>query len=139
MSAEQNIQTVQAAYAAFVRGDMQTLISTLDENIEWVTPEIDGIPETGTKHGHAGAREFFQSVNAIWEFEIFEPREFIASGDRVAVQGHYRMKSRQTGLVGQSDWVMVFRFRDGKCVHYQEYTDTAALRQAATGARTAGA
>jgi ketosteroid isomerase-like protein len=33
---------------------------------------------------------------------------------------------------------MVWRFRNGKCTHFQEYTDTAALSNALT-ARAAGA
>ena len=36
------------------------------------------------ERGHAGVLEFFQAVNECWEFEAFEPREFIASGELLA-------------------------------------------------------
>jgi ketosteroid isomerase-like protein len=108
-------------------------MAQLDEAIEWITPQMAGMPGSGTKNGHAGVAEFFQAVNDCWEFQAFEPREFIASGDLLAVQGYYRAKARQTGKVAESDWVMVWRFRDGKCIHFQEYTDTATLSQALIG------
>jgi uncharacterized protein len=132
MSTEQNIKAAQAGYAAFGRGDMQGVLAQLDENIEWVTPQMAGMPGSGTKNGHAGVLEFFQAVQECWEFQAFEPREFIASGDLLAVQGYYRAKGRKTGVVAESDWVMVWRFRNGKCTHFQEYTDTAALAKALT-------
>jgi ketosteroid isomerase-like protein len=138
MSAEQNIKSAQAGYAAFGRGDMQGVLAQLDETIEWVTPETAGMPGSGTKHGHKGVLEFFQAVNECWDFQAFEPRDFIASGDLLAVQGYYRAKARKTGIVAESRWVMVWKFRDGKCVHFEEYTDTAALSHALT-AQGAGA
>jgi ketosteroid isomerase-like protein len=133
MSAEQNIKAAQSGYAAFQRGDMPGVLAQLDETIEWVTPQLAGMPGSGPKRGHAGVLEFFQAVKECWEFEAFEPREFIPSGDLLAVQGYYRAKARKTGLVAESDWVMVWRFRNGKCTHFQEYTDTAALARALTG------
>jgi ketosteroid isomerase-like protein len=43
MSAEQNIKTAQAGYAAFQRGDIPGVLGQLDEAIEWVTPETVGM------------------------------------------------------------------------------------------------
>jgi len=57
---------------------------------------------------------------------------FIASGDLLAVEGYYRAKARHTGLVAESDWVMVWHFQNGKCTRFQEYTDTAVLAKALT-------
>jgi len=133
MSSEQNIKAAQSGYAAFGRRDIQGILALLDEHIEWVTPELPGVPASGAKRGHEAVAEFFRSLEKHWEFEAFEQREFIASGDLLAVQGYYRVKSRQTGLVAESPWVMVWRFHNGKCVHFQEYTDTAALAKALTG------
>ena len=140
MSTEQNIRAAQAGYAAFARGDMDGVLAQLDENIEWVTPQVAGMPGSGTKHGHTGVLDFFKAVRECWEFEAFEPREYIASGEVLAVEGFYRAKARGTGLVAESGWVMVWRFRNGKCIHFQEYTDTAVLSKALVGAdRSIGA
>jgi len=132
MTSEQNVQAVQSAYAAFGRGDIGGIIAILDENIEWKTPKAAEMPHTGLKKGHAGVLEFFGSVAETWEFEAFEPREFIASGDEVVVRGYYRMKSRRTGRTAESDWAMLWRFRNGRVTHFQEYTDTAVLRDVLT-------
>jgi ketosteroid isomerase-like protein len=132
MSAEQNIQSAQAGYAAFQRGNIAGILAQLDESIEWITPAMPGMPGSGVKHGHAGVLEFFQAVSECWDFQAFEPREYIASGDLVAVQGSYRATARKTGMQAESPWVMVWRFRNGKCVQFQEYTDTAVLSRALT-------
>ncbi len=134
MSTEQNIRAAQAGYAAFARGDIDGVLAQLDENVEWVTPEIAGMPGSGTKHGHTGVLEFFKAVKECWDFQIFEPREYVASGDLLAVEGYYKAQARKTGLIAESGWVMLWRFRNGKCVHFQEYTDTAALSKALVGA-----
>lgn len=137
MSTDENVKTVQEAYAAFGRGDIAGVLNCLDPNIEWRTPEFDVMPHSGTVHGHDRVMGFFASVSETWEFETFEPREYIASGDRVAVQGHYRAGSRKTGRVAETDWVMVWRLRGGKATHFQEYVDTAALLDALTARATA--
>ena len=133
MPEQQNIQAAKMGYDAFGRGDMQGVLAQLDEKIEWITPQMAEMQGSGTKRGHAGVLEFFQAVHECWEFEAFEPREFIASGDLLAVQGYYRAKARKTGIVAESHWVMVWRFRNGKCTHFQEYTDTATLAKALAG------
>jgi ketosteroid isomerase-like protein len=74
VSAEQNIKAARAGYEAFQRGDIPGVMAQLDEAIEWITPEMAGMPGSGTKKGHAGVAEFFQAVNDCWEFQAFEPR-----------------------------------------------------------------
>lgn len=136
MSAEENIRIAQKAYADFGRGDIPAVLDAVDENVEWVTPDI-GLPPGGTYRGRAAVAQFFQQVGETWEFRAFEPREYIASGDRVAVQGSYAFTSRSTGRSASCDWVMVWKMRDGKVVQFQEYVDTAVLRDALTKASAA--
>ena len=129
MSAETNIQIAQKAYADFGRGDISALLNAVDEKVEWVTPDIGHAPG-GTYRGRAEVARFFQQVGETWEFRAFEPREYIASGDQVAVLGSYAFTSRATGRSASCDWAMVWKMRDGKVVHFQEYVDTAVLRDA---------
>ena len=133
MTPEDNIKIAQKAYADFSRGDIAGVLAALDEQIEWKTPESVGMPASGTQKGKDGVAGFFKSVGETWDFQAFEPREFIASGDVLAVEGYYRAKARKTGMVAESPWVMVWRFRNGKCIHFQEYTDSAVLERALTG------
>src|SRR5437867_9211257 len=92
---EANIQIAKNAYAAFGRGDIAAILNVLDENIVWTTP--GNMPDSGTRRGPAEAAKFFQSVGELWDFQAFEPRDYIASGEQVAVVGSYTGTARSTG------------------------------------------
>jgi ketosteroid isomerase-like protein len=134
---EQNVQIAKAGYAAFGRGDIGAILALLDEDIVWKTPGSGVSHLTGVHNGHRGVAEFFSRVAEIWEYEAFEPREYIAGGNHVAVVGYYRVRSRKTGRTAESDWTMVWKFRNGKTVHFQEFNDSAVLEAALTEASAA--
>jgi len=129
MSAEDNnVRQVQSAYAAFSRGDVAGVLATLSDDILWISPGNSAA--AGERRGKQEVAGFFQTINEMWEFLAFEPREFIASGDRVVALGRYDVRSRQTGRTAASHWAMAFTFRDGLVVHFQEFTDTSTLEAA---------
>ena len=47
-------------------------------------------------------REFFKVLGESSEFEVFEPQEYIAQGDKVVVLGHERQRIRATGQVSSA-------------------------------------
>ena len=96
MSTEANIQIAKKAYADFGRGDIAAILAVLDDNVEWTTPG-EGVPTAGTRRGKAEVAKFFQTVAETWDFQAFEPRDYIASGDQVAVCGSYTATARSTG------------------------------------------
>lgn len=53
------------------------------------------------------------------------------------VRGTYRPRSHKTGPTVTAEWVMAWRFRDGKVTHFQGYTDSAVLRDALTARASA--
>src|SRR5690348_16422934 len=112
MSTQPNIAFVQKAYADFLAGDIASILAALTDDIEWTTPGR-GVPTSGTRHGKAEVAEFFQKVAETWNFTAFEPREYIASGDMVAAIGSYTAIARATGRNVTSEWVMVWKIRDG--------------------------
>jgi len=132
MTPEQNVEIVKKAYADFGRGDVAALLAALDADVSWTTPASVEMPCAGAVKGVAGVADFFKSVGETWDFESFEPQQFVASGDRVMVQGHYRTRSRNTGRMTECDWVMAWTLRNGKVTAFQEYTDSALLRDALT-------
>jgi len=129
MSEAQNTQLVKDAYAAFQRGDINTILDMLDDAVDWhgVIGTEGVLPQAGPRHGRAAVAEFFKQVGESTTFDTFEPREFIAQGDKVAVQGHYRGKANTTGKTYDTDWVMTFEIRGGKVVRFREFTDSAQL------------
>jgi ketosteroid isomerase-like protein len=128
MSEQANVQVVQAAYVAFTRGDIQSILNTLSDDVEWIEPPVE--PLGGTYRGREGVAKFFQKVSETSDFSSFEPREFVAQGDRVVALGHYSATVRATGRVYGCDWAMVFTFTNGKISRFQEFTDTAAYAAA---------
>lgn len=137
MSEQANVQVVQEAYAAFQRGDIQAILSSLSENVEWTAPGVE--PVAGTYRGRDGVANFFQKVKDTVEFSAFEPREYVAQGDRVIALGSYKARASATGKAYDADWVMSFTFRDGKVVKFQEFTDTAVIAAALTATSAATA
>jgi ketosteroid isomerase-like protein len=137
MSEQSNVQVIQEAYAAFQRGDIQSILNSLSEDVEWIAPGVE--PVAGTYRGKEGAAQFFRKVKETVEFSAFEPREYVAQGDRVIALGNYRGTGSATGKSYQSDWVMSFTLRDGKVTKFQEFTDTAAIAAALTATSAATA
>src|SRR6187455_2164154 len=132
MSETQNTQIVKDAYAAFGRGDVNAILALLDENVEWEGVKgTEGVaPHAGKRQGKAAVGQFFQQLGSTLDFQLFEPREFVAQGDSVVAIGRYKATVKATKKVSESDWVMVFNFRNGKIVRFREFTDSAAVIRA---------
>ena len=132
MNEAQNTQIVKNAYAAFQRGDIGGVLATLDDSIEWqaVIGTEGVVPHAGVRRGTNGVAEFFQLLGGTMDFHAFEPQEFIAEGDQVAVVGKYKAQVKQTAKTIESGWVMVFTLKNGKVVRFREFTDSAQLVKA---------
>jgi ketosteroid isomerase-like protein len=132
MNEKQNTQVVQDAYAAFGRGDITALLGYMTDDVQWqpVIGTASHVPFSGERRGTNEVAEFFRQVAATEDFQQFEPREFVAQGDKVVAIGHYRAVTKPTGRGFESDFVMVFTLRDGKVARFQEFTDSAAINAA---------
>jgi hypothetical protein len=127
MSEQQNVKVVQDAYAAFGRGDIQGILDSLTDNVEWRTPGEGLLPQGGTHHGKDGVSNFFQTVSQTMQFGRFEPKTFVAQGDIVVATGYYDGTVKTTGRHFEADFAMKFTFQGDKVAKFQEYTDTAAI------------
>ena len=135
MSADRNTQVVKDAYAAFLRGDVAAILNVLTDDVEWegVKGTEGTLPQAGLRRGKAEVARFFQEVDSSTQFERFEPQEYIAQGESVAVVGTYSGIAKTNGQRSSSDWVMVFTMRDGKVARFREFCDSAALVRAYGG------
>ena len=137
MDTQENLQVVKDGYAAYSRGDIPGLLALLAEDIEWQIPG-PGLSLAGTYRGRDGVANFFQKLTAEIEIQDFQPREFVADGDRVLVVGWERAKVKANRTV-ELDWIMSFTVRNGKVAKFREYTDTKAVADAyGAAARAAG-
>ncbi len=127
MNEQQNIETVHQAYAAFGRGDMNALLNLFDDNVEWITPGPDDLPTAGHRNGRQAVSDFFRILDELFEFQRFEPKEFLAQGDLVVVLGDETVRVKATGNVLDFAWAHVSRCGGGKIVSFREYADVSAL------------
>jgi uncharacterized protein len=130
MSEQENTGLVQQAYGYFQSGDIPAVLDLLSEDVEWLLPEVGGVPGGGNWHGREQVGQFFQTLSDTEEVRQFEPREFVAQDDKVVALGHYAWHVKSTGREWESDFAHVFTVRDGRVTGFQEYTDTAALADA---------
>lgn len=129
--AEQNaVAIVQRAYEAFQRGDIQAVLDSMADNIEWESPAVTGVPFGGRRVGKSAVAEFFRLLAESEDIQLFEPREFIAQGERVAVLGRYRARVKSTGRTAETPWVHAFTVRNGKVTQFFELYDTAVAERA---------
>jgi uncharacterized protein len=128
MHEDANIQAVQQIYEAFGRGDVAAILQALADDIEWHQPgPTDVLPWAGTRHGREQVAQFFTAVGETLELLQFEPREFLAQGDKVVVFGYERALAKPTNRTFESQWVMEFRLRADQVVYFRAYHDTAAM------------
>lgn len=136
MSTGENLQLVKDGYAAFGRGDLPGLLSLLAEDIVRDMPG-EGLPISGRYRGRDGVASFFEKLRQEADIMEFQPREFLADGDRVLVVGWERMKIKTSGRGAEIDWVMSFTVRNGKIAAFRQYTDTKAIADAYKSATAA--
>jgi ketosteroid isomerase-like protein len=130
MQENQNVEIVRRAYEAFGRGDMEALLSTFDEQVEWITPGAPDLPTAGRRQGRTEVAGFFKTLGDMVEIEQFVPREFIAQGDHVVVIGDEVARLRSNGKRIEVAWCHVSQIKDGRIVSFHEYFDTAPVVEA---------
>lgn len=119
--------TVAAIYQAFGQGDMNTLLSHLDENVDWeYTSDNDDIPMYRRRKGRDGAAAFFATLADV-EFHKFVPTAiFDAPGGLVLGVIDLDLTLKKTGVrIAIPDEVHLFYFNDaGKVVKFAHRVDT---------------
>lgn len=115
MSASQNVETSKKGYAAFGKGDLETVMNDYDDSVEFVIPGNSAL--SGTYRGKDGVIDLFTKVGEK-NFKI-EPKQFVGDDDVVVVLSQVSVGG-ESGL--QAD---AFTYRDGKIVSVQNYGDTA--------------
>jgi ketosteroid isomerase-like protein len=130
MNEQANISLLKQAYDAFDKGDIQRLLGTFAQDIEWELPEVERIPFTGKRRGIDQVADFFRVMAECQDPREFRPDRFIAQGDEVVVFGHATFVVKATGAEYSDEWCHVFRIAGGKIASFKEYSDTYRAAQA---------
>jgi ketosteroid isomerase-like protein len=123
---EEHVGSARDAYRLFREGD-PAVFDGMHMDVEWVVP--DTLPGGGALRGQLAVLEFWDGIGKLWEDSYPDPEEFLPAGDALIVRGTWRARARSTGLRGDSPFVHVMRFRDGKLASIHQYLDTAKILQ----------
>ncbi|HEX4951784.1 MAG TPA: nuclear transport factor 2 family protein [Thermoanaerobaculia bacterium] len=122
-----NVETVQAMYAAFGRGDVPGILAHLAEDVDW---EYGGgssdEPLLQPRKGREAVPGFFATLVATIDLTRFEPKAFLAGQDVVVVlidvEATFKANGRQ---VIEEDEVHIWRFGpDGRVTRFRHRADT---------------
>jgi ketosteroid isomerase-like protein len=116
---DQNIEHVKKGYEAFAAGDVETLMSLFDDNIEWIQPGDSAV--SGTYHGKGELGDLLSRLAE--KSPTITPRRFLADGDMVVV-----LSDTTAGGETAQD-AEVYTLRDGKTVRAELYGDTAMMER----------
>ena len=127
---------VRRIYADFARGDAESVLARFHPEIHFDLAEHhpyapDGAGWVGRE---AVATNFFARIEPDWEGFTVDPRIWHLAGDTVVVEGRYSGTHRATGNQLDMQFCHVWELDGAQVVRFQQYTDTAHLREVA-GAR----
>jgi ketosteroid isomerase-like protein len=119
-----NIATIRGAYDSFARRDFAHM--PFDAQIEWIEPEVEGSPVSGTHRGpEAVVKEVFEpALERLDEFRL-RCDQYLPSGDKVVVTGCFLGRGTETGNELNAPFAHIWTLRNEKVVSFQNYTDTA--------------
>jgi len=130
MNEQNNTKLIQQMYAAFGRGDVQTILDHLAPDVEWTMEGPAVIPYAGRKVGISQVAGFFEALRTTQQNQKLTIDEYIAQGDRVVTVGRYSALVMATGKQVDCAVAHVFSVRDGRITRFLDFGDTAQMAEA---------
>ncbi len=119
--ANPNVGVVMAAYGEFGKGNLDGLLTYLDDNITWDASES---PLMRMCKGKAETRQFIMDIPKYVNFQKFEPARFIADGDDVVVLLNMDLTKTSDNKSYSVHPIHHFTLKNGKVVSFKETIDT---------------
>ena len=129
---QSNVDLAKRVYELFGRGDIPGVLGLFDAQIEW--REAEGNPYQPDGAAWIGPQDIlnklFMRIGAEWDGFTVTPRSFTPMEGGVLVEARYTGTFKPTGRSVDVQVAHVWRVRDNKLTHFQQYADTAALHAA---------
>ena len=120
-----NADVIRGVYAAFQSGDIPSVLAAMAPDIVWNEaenfPYADKSPYIGPDailHG------VFARLGSEWDRFSVKEEDLIDAGDTIVTLGRYGGAPKATGKKINAQFAHVWRFKNGKIVGFQQYTDT---------------
>jgi ketosteroid isomerase-like protein len=115
------IETLRTGYAAFNRGERESLFAAAHPDFEFKT--ADRFTNPGTYRGVETLMSFFDDLFAPFEQVTAEPTKLVDRGDRIAVLLHVRLKPHGSDAVLENRIGHLWTFRDGKVLRLEIFPE----------------
>lgn len=127
-----HVPVVKDLYAKFASGDVPAVLAMLTDDVEWREAESNPYQPSGEpwRGPQAVLENLFVKLGGEWDGFTVTPSCFLDAGDRVIVEGRYTGTYRATGKALDAQVCHVWTLRDGRISGFQQYVDTAGLREA---------
>ena len=124
-----NVEIVEQAYEGFNSGDIESVLETFADDVEWIEPA--GARYAGSYRGPASIAEGV-FANTATDYEGFQatPHRYVDGGDTVVVLGELTGTTRETGTEIAVPFAHVCELENGRMVRFTDYHDTETIRQA---------
>ncbi|WP_199562376.1 nuclear transport factor 2 family protein [Micromonospora deserti] len=122
---------VRRQYLASATGDLEALRTTLAPDVEWT--EMAGFPLAGTYRTPAGVTaNVMEKLAAGWDDWIVHDDTYVVDGEKVVVLARYTATNKATGKPINVRVAHHFVVRGGRIVRFEQFVDTAKVRDAMT-------
>ncbi|MEO6532733.1 MAG: nuclear transport factor 2 family protein [Pseudolysinimonas sp.] len=122
---------VRRQYLASAAADLAALRATLAPDVEWT--EMAGFPLAGTYRTPDGVTtNVMQRLGADWDGWTAHDDSYVVDGENVVVLARYTAVHKATGKHLNVRVAHHFTVRGGLIVRFEQFVDTALVRDAAT-------
>ena len=125
-----NVKLMKDLYDAFGRGDIPAVLGAMSPAIQW--HQAEGNPYNPSGQPWVGPdavlNNLFMRLGTEWEGFAVHPWAFHGAGDSVIVEARYSGTYKPTGKSMDTQVCHVWDIKDGKLTRFQQYVDTAKLR-----------
>jgi ketosteroid isomerase-like protein len=122
---------VRRQYVASAAGDLEALRATLAPDVEWT--EMAGFPLAGTyRTPDWVTANVMEKLAAEWDGWTAHDDTYVVDGENVVVLARYTAGNRATGKPLAVRVAHHFVVRGGLIVRFEQFVDTALVRDAAT-------
>ena len=124
-------EVVRRQYVASAAGDLEALRATLAPDVEWT--EMAGFPLAGTYRTPTGVTSnVMEKLGTDWDGWTAHDDTYVVDGENVVVLARYSAQHRGTGKPLAVRVAHHFVVRGGLIVRFEQFVDTALVRDAAT-------
>lgn len=124
-------EVVRRQYLASAAGDLEALRATLAPDVEWT--EMAGFPLAGTYRTPDGVTaNVMEKLGAEWDGWTAHDDSYVVDGENVVVLARYSARHRVSGKPLAVRVAHHFIVRGGLIVRFEQFVDTALVRDAAS-------